>query len=365
MHDDDFDRQRGRRDIAGVDVDVAEPARVPGKRTLVEAGLDRRRRGPATPGKRTLVDQLDAQDAVQASMGDPVTETEFQVRKAREIIAKLAAHPPPAQERELKADLRRHLEYATAAAPHALSRPGGRESAISVFQLIAEAQPYMRPTSTAEAPNKKPAGSDTVGIAERGIAGPGERLPHHDVVQRLFGAHDLSGVRAHIGGTAADASRELGAHAYAHGTDIAFAEQPTAALVAHEATHVIQQRAGVSLKSIDGGASDAHEQQADEVADAVGRGESAEKLLDKQAGGAPAVQRKEGDAPPPLPHDKFSSKADRELSKAENAGESITAPAFVHLHIADLRQDIDSSCSRVASRPVFRMSCSCLTSGRS
>ena len=38
-----------------------------------------------------------------------------------------------------------------------------------------------------------------------------------------FGSHDISGVRAHVGGPAADASHELGAHAYTHGDDVAFA----------------------------------------------------------------------------------------------------------------------------------------------
>jgi hypothetical protein len=112
----------------------------------------------------------------------------------------------------------------------------------------------------------------------------------------LFGSHDLSGVRAHVGGAAAEASRELGAHAYAYGDHIAFAGQPDIELVAHEATHVVQQRAGVSLKGIDGGANDAHEQHADAVATAVGRGESAAPLLAHlptgSHGSSASIQRK-------------------------------------------------------------------------
>jgi hypothetical protein len=138
------------------------------------------------------------------------------------------------------------------------------------------------------------------------VDGPGQQLPHIERVQRLFGPHDLSGVRAHVGGAAGEASRHLGAHGYTHGTDIAFAEEPTVALVAHEATHVIQQRAGVSLKAIDGGSSDAHEQQADAVADAVARGESAEPILSaipRGGAGGPAVQRKSSGDPTPAARD--------------------------------------------------------------
>jgi hypothetical protein len=110
-----------------------------------------------------------------------------------------------------------------------------------------------------------------------------------------------------VGGAAGEASRQLGAHAYTHGSDIAFAAEPTAPLVAHEATHVIQQRAGVSLKTIDGGSSDAHEQQADAVAERVAQGVSAEPLLSAitASGGrtsSSAVQRKsDGSAPTTAP----------------------------------------------------------------
>src|SRR5690606_1204317 len=58
--------------------------------------------------------------------------------------------------------------------------------------------------------------------------------------------------------------------------------------------HVIQQRAGVQLSGDVGQEGDAYERHADEVADAVVRGESAEVLLDRYAatgGGRAGVQR--------------------------------------------------------------------------
>ena len=84
---------------------------------------------------------------------------------------------------------------------------------------------------------------------------------------------------------------------------------------AHEAAHVVQQRAGVQLKSIDGGASDPYEQHADAVADAVVAGRSAESLLDRTpagSGGGIAVQRKTGDAPASSSSVKDSADADDE-----------------------------------------------------
>ncbi|MEO8551264.1 MAG: DUF4157 domain-containing protein, partial [Kofleriaceae bacterium] len=134
-------------------------------------------------------------------------------------------------------------------------------------------------------------------IARAGTAGSGGALPHHAAIQRAFGRHDVSGVRAHVGGAAAESSAALGATAFAHGDAIAFASSPDLHTAAHEAAHVVQQRAGVSVAGgIDGGASDQHEKHADAVADKVVAGESAETLLDqltKHAASAEAgVQRK-------------------------------------------------------------------------
>lgn len=136
---------------------------------------------------------------------------------------------------------------------------------------------------------------DPVSVAQQGVAGAGAPLPHLDRIQQSFGHHDVSDVRAHRGGEATASAQALGARAYAVGNDVAFAGAPYLHTAAHEAAHVVQQRQGVSLKSIDGGSSDPHEQHADRVADAVVAGTSAESLLDAGAGGASAskvVQRK-------------------------------------------------------------------------
>ncbi|MBK7074990.1 MAG: DUF4157 domain-containing protein [Myxococcales bacterium] len=114
-------------------------------------------------------------------------------------------------------------------------------------------------------------------------------------MQRSFGHHDVSRVRAHVGGAAAEAAAAIGARAYATGDAVAFAEAPSLELAAHEAAHVVQQRGGVRLAGGVGATGDAYERHADEVAARVVRGESAEALLDtlahRGAGGGPAVQR--------------------------------------------------------------------------
>ena len=133
-------------------------------------------------------------------------------------------------------------------------------------------------------------------VAAEGVRGAGGPLPHLAQIQRSFGEHDVTGVGAHVGGAAADASSALGAQAYATGNDVAFHDAPDLHTAAHEAAHVVQQRGGVQMKGGMGQAGDVYEQNADAVADAVVRGESAAPLLGQFAGGAGGpsgvVQRK-------------------------------------------------------------------------
>jgi hypothetical protein len=130
--------------------------------------------------------------------------------------------------------------------------------------------------------------------AERGVATPATSLPHGDRIQRLFGRHDISSVRAHASGEASAATRAMGAEAYATGNDVVLGGSAELFTVAHEAAHVVQQRGGAQLKSGLGEAGDPHEQHADEVAALVVQGQSAERALDRYVGGAAtgdAVQR--------------------------------------------------------------------------
>lgn len=132
-------------------------------------------------------------------------------------------------------------------------------------------------------------------IASRGVSGSGGQLPHLDRIQQSFGdRHDLSGISAHVGGSAGEACKAIGAEAYATGNSVAFSKSPDLHTAAHEAAHVVQQRAGVQLKGGVGAVGDVYEQNADAVADRVVQGKSAADLL-PDAGASQsvgAVQRK-------------------------------------------------------------------------
>ena len=141
---------------------------------------------------------------------------------------------------------------------------------------------------------------DVHGAASEGVRGGGGAMPHLGQIQRAFGQHDVSNVQAHVGGRAAQASDAIGATAYATGNHVAFKDTPSLHTAAHEAAHVVQQRAGVSLSGGVGQRGDSYERHADAVADAVVQGKSAEGLLGGTAGGGGgAVQRaavqREGD----------------------------------------------------------------------
>ncbi len=134
---------------------------------------------------------------------------------------------------------------------------------------------------------------DPLRAAAAGVRGGGSALPHADSIQEAFGHHDVSDVTAHAGGDAAEACQAMGATAFASGSDVAFGGTPDLHTAAHEAAHVVQQRAGVQLDGGVGRSGDRYERHADAVADAVARGESAEGLLDTMApgaGGGDAVQ---------------------------------------------------------------------------
>ena len=160
--------------------------------------------------------------------------------------------------------------------------------------LMADA---FAPHLAVQADRGQLAGADIQATAATGFAGPGHSLPHLATIQHAFGNHDLQQVTAHVGGAAQTAATAIGADAFAMGNRVAFARDPDLHTAAHEAAHVIQQRAGVQLYGGIGAAGDAYEQHADAVADAVVRGESVVQLLTAGphvgVAASTAVQRKE------------------------------------------------------------------------
>lgn len=137
-------------------------------------------------------------------------------------------------------------------------------------------------------------------IAAQPVGDAMSRLPHQEKVQRAFGHHDLSTVRAFAGPAASRVSRAMNAEAFASGEKMVFrSSAPSLHTVAHETAHVIQQRAGLRPSGGVGREGDALERQADAVAKSVARGVSADALLPpsvpalagQTSGSAPTVQR--------------------------------------------------------------------------
>ncbi|MBZ0231158.1 MAG: DUF4157 domain-containing protein [Deltaproteobacteria bacterium] len=163
--------------------------------------------------------------------------------------------------------------------------------------------------------------ADVQARAAEGVSGAGGSLPFMDVIQRSFGAHDLSSTRAHTDANAQAASESIGARAYAVGNDVAFAGTPDLHTAAHEAAHVVQQRAGVHLKGGVGQAGDRYEQHADAVADLVVQGKSAEGLLDTMSGqsGASDMAVQKDEAEDTRPKKKVGKASKARLDAASKA----------------------------------------------
>lgn len=141
--------------------------------------------------------------------------------------------------------------------------------------------------------------SATHAIADSGLTGAGQTLPHMDRVQRSFQPHDLSSVKAHTDSRATQAASELGASAYTKGEQIVFGHTPDLATVAHEAAHVVQQRKGVRLPDGVGTKGDRYERQAEVVADRVVADQPSADLLSSDGASATgeAVQHKKTTPP--------------------------------------------------------------------
>ncbi len=135
-------------------------------------------------------------------------------------------------------------------------------------------------------------------LARYGLSGSARALPYLEAIQLSFGRHVLTGARAFVGGPAREANEQLRSSAFTRGDSVAFKQSPDLHTAAHEAAHIVQQRAGVQLPGGVGKTGDRHEQHADAVADAVVRGASAESLLDRysatRGAGSVQVQHKNG-----------------------------------------------------------------------
>ena len=118
----------------------------------------------------------------------------------------------------------------------------------------------------------------------------GDEIPHREEMEQAFG-HDFSNVRAHTGQVSA--MEDLGAHAATRGEKVAFASSsPDKALVAHELTHVVQERLGRGSGEVQRRATVSHrEDPAEREADAVAPRAAAGERVQVGATPASAIHR--------------------------------------------------------------------------
>jgi hypothetical protein len=143
-------------------------------------------------------------------------------------------------------------------------------------------------------PPGPPSSGEVRSAAADGVRTPAVVLPHLGRIQASFGHHPIGHVRAHLGTEAIQTARAMNARAFASGDHVVFGGTPDLRTAAHEAAHIVQQRAGVRLAGGVGREGDAYERHADAVADTVVAGRSAAGLLEPFAAvpeaGAPVAQ---------------------------------------------------------------------------
>ena len=133
-------------------------------------------------------------------------------------------------------------------------------------------------------------------VAASGFSGIAQALPHKERIQKAFGGTDLSGVRAYIGGAAAEACDRMGVQAFTQGDRIAFKETPDMELATHEVAHFMQQISGkVQLAGGVGKVGDRYETHADAVAKEVAAGRSVVSLMQEYTQSVSETQHESGE----------------------------------------------------------------------
>ena len=186
-------------------------------------------------------------------------------------------------------------------------------------------------------------------LVPRPIRGGGEPLEPatRADMEQAFGA-DLGSVRLHRGPEAARSAAAFQARAYTVGEDVVLGEtSPERRTLAHELSHVLQQRAGpVEGRPIGGGVrvsdpADRFERAADASAERVVSGRPAASL----AAGSPGLQRQE------LPEDEEEAVATLPLQRQEEREDEEEAVATLPLQRQEEPEDEEEA---VATLPLQR-----------
>jgi hypothetical protein len=168
--------------------------------------------------------------------------------------------------------------------------------------------------------------SPVLDVVGSGGGSPLDEETRADMESRL--GHDFSDVRVHTGGAADESARSVNAQAYTAGSDIVFASgryDPTSDsgkhMLAHELTHVVQQRTG-PVDGTDAGdgvrVSDPSDRFEREAAASADQAMSASAPQTQVTAGAAGVQRIEDEAPEEeAPVQTYVQRAEDEIEEAE------------------------------------------------
>jgi hypothetical protein len=161
----------------------------------------------------------------------------------------------------------------------------GSARTVQTLQRLAGNQAVMRMLDVQRAAGDLSEPSDEAirAAAIEGVRTPSTSLPYLDRIQASFGRHSIADIQAHVGPAATRASQAMSAQAYATGNHVVFGARPDLRTAAHEAAHIVQQRAGVQLSGGVGRVGDLYERQADAVANVVVMGRSAVGRLEPLA----------------------------------------------------------------------------------
>jgi len=250
------------------------------------ARLPERARMTALPGRRdpvVLGGRLEDTRVMRSH-----DDSEAGVERSRPDAGRAQRRHEPATELAVAQGDGRHL---TPSAVLQLQRDAGNASVVSLLQRDLDEE------GAEEGGSRSPV-LDVVG------SGGGQALDAgiRSEMESAFG-HDFGSVRVHTGARAADSARSVQAKAYTVGDDIVFGSGVSPAssegrhTLAHELTHVVQQRSGpVDGTPAAGGISvsdpsDRFERAAEATADSVVAGSGA----GGEVGGGSAVQRQAED----------------------------------------------------------------------
>ncbi|MEG4634687.1 DUF4157 domain-containing protein, partial [Microcoleus sp. AR_TQ3_B6] len=217
-------------------------------------------------GEETEAVQMQPEEEIQAksSSGEPPEKEE---QNQESVQTKLTVGAPGDKyEQEADSMAAKVMRMPDSAIQQPIQRQTGEETeAVQMQPLVNSITPLVQRSSGKEEEVQMKSGakrasdgsSQASGSVESRLAGSkggGSPLPNdiRSFMEARFGA-DFSSVRVHTDSNAVQMNKELGAQAFAHGSDIYYGAGKSPGkdeLTAHELTHIIQQGGAVPTKSV-------------------------------------------------------------------------------------------------------------------